>query len=80
MTVELKRKRIADTPVANRRNGEVIHNKLIPQLRMAVISLLRANRPSVSKVATKIANGATWNEIEGIFNAKYVRMGTIPDS
>ena len=44
--------------------------ELTPQLRMAVISLLRASRPSVSKVATKMANGATWNEMLGILSPK----------
>ncbi len=80
MMVELKLKRINDMALAKRRKGEDIQSKLTPQLRIAVISLLRERRPRVSRVATRTANGATWKEIEGIFSAKYNRIGRMPDS
>ena len=80
MIVELKLKRMNERPLAKRRKGEDIQSKLTPQLRIAVISLLRERRPSVNSVATRTANGATWKEMEGIFSAKYNRIGRMPDS
>jgi len=58
MTVALKERRTNVTADANTMNGDVIQGRLMPQLRMAVISLLRDRRPRVRSVAISTAKGA----------------------
>ena len=43
----------------------MIWMRLIPQLRMAVISLWRDSMPRVRRVAIRTANGVTWQAISG---------------
>jgi len=47
------------------RIGWVIRTRLIPQPRIAVISLWRDNMPRVSSVAMRTASGVTWLAISG---------------
>ena len=58
MTVELNRNNTIARTVPRKINGEVIQYRLMPQLRMAVISWLRDSRPMVKRVAIKTASGA----------------------
>src|SRR6185295_899157 len=76
MIAELKSKSTRVTPAAKTRKGVMIHRKLIPQLRMAVISWLRESNPNVRNVAIRIASGAIWYEIAGALRRKYVRMSS----
>src|SRR3954465_9736915 len=71
--VELKSKSTKVIPAAKTRKGEVIQSKLIPQLRMAVISWPRDSKPKVSSVAIRMASGAIWKEIAGVLRKKYVK-------
>ncbi len=72
MTVELKSKSTREIPAAKTIKGAVIRSKLMPQLRMAVISWPRESRPNVSNVAIRMARGAIWKEIAGTLRRKYV--------
>ena len=76
MTVELNSKSTREIPEAKAMKGAVIQGKLMPQLRMAVISWPRESNPKVSKVAIRTASGAIWKEIAGILRMKYVRISS----
>jgi hypothetical protein len=76
MTVELKSKSTRVTPAAKVIKGAIIQNKLMPQLRMAVISWPRESKPKVSIVAIRMANGAIWKEIAGALSRKYVKKSS----
>ena len=76
MMVELKSKSTRVIPAARAIKGEVIQSKLIPQLRIAVISWPRDSKPNVSSVAIRIASGAIWKEIAGTLRKKYVRTSS----
>ena len=60
--VELKSKSTRVIPAAKTRKGEVIQSKLIPQLRMAVISWPRESKPKVSKCGHQ---DGQWCDLEG---------------
>ena len=76
MMVELKSKSTRLITTAKARKGEVIQTKLIPQLRIAVISWPLDSKPNVSSVAMRMANGAIWKEIAGALRKKYVRTSS----
>ena len=76
MMVELKSKSMRVIPAAKMIKGEVIQSRLMPQLRMAVISWPRESNPKVSNVAMRMASGAIWNEIAGVLRRKYVRTSS----
>ena len=70
MTVELKSKSTREIPAAKMMKGAVIQGKLMPQLRIAVISWPRESRPNVRRVAIRMASGAIWKEIAGALSRK----------
>ncbi|MCG3778785.1 MAG: hypothetical protein JW388_1512 [Nitrospira sp.] len=70
MTVELKSRSTRDRPAAKAMKGAVIQGRLMPQLRMAVISWPRMSSPNVRSVAMRMASGAIWKKIAGVLSRK----------
>ena len=64
----IRRRILATRPSHN--IGNEIRRRLTPQLRMAMISLLRDSRPRVSRVAMRIENGAACPTISGNLKKK----------
>src|SRR5580765_7381621 len=72
MMVELKSKSTREIPAAKTIKGDVIQSKLMPQLRMAVISWPRESNPKGKSVAIRLGDRGIWEQRAGVWGGKSV--------